>query len=142
MGGFPRIALALLVPALLPAEQASAQSSPRPLPDFRSIVQRFGGAVVDIRTIQTLPTDAMASLIDEREFAGSRCREPRQTHPTASHGFESRLGPSNGRTLRSAALLCPSAIGASDCSHKRLRIRSGVIGSGARMMTRRMPSLW
>lgn len=49
----PGIALLLIVATLL-SSPAGAQAPSAALPDFRSIVQRYGPAVVNIRTIQTL----------------------------------------------------------------------------------------
>jgi serine protease Do len=104
----PQLGFALFAAALLLTETAVAQVSPAALPDFRSIVQRYSGAVVNIRTTQTLRLTIDAPTASGGEDAGAFPRSARRGAEVAGRSKVVR-GIGSGFFVRSDGVILTNA---------------------------------
>lgn len=164
-----RALLALLLLALAPAAIRAAQGPPAVPPPAEQLTANCVAPVFasdqlvcadpelralddQLRKILAVRAGMQGEGLAESDYQWflrrSRCAFQEAHRACLLQAYQERLAllqaatQSIGRTLRPAASLWPAAIGAADCSHNRLRILSGVTGSGDRMTTRRSPSLW
>jgi serine protease Do len=107
MSHIQRLTAALMAALWLISESAIAQASTATLPNFRDIVQRFGGAVVSIRTTQTLRLTLDTAAPNGAEDAGVQKPSRRGAEPPMRSRILRGLG--SGFFVRSDGVILTNA---------------------------------